>query len=89
MKISREKLKQLVEKELKSTLYEQQSEEDLERQGDETSTANIAAAREKYGADPTDYGGGATSAMAQTQIDLLTEIRDILNQLLTNAGSIT
>tara|TARA_B100002019_G_scaffold284456_1_gene292151 strand:- start:916 stop:1197 length:282 start_codon:yes stop_codon:yes gene_type:complete len=89
MKITKSQLKKLIKEEFK-IISEQQSAEDLERQAELEKTANVAAAREKYGAakaeiDPTlGKALGAEQRVGPGQvkmIDLLSDIKGLLQQL--------
>ncbi len=84
MKITKSQLKKLIKEEFK-IISEQQSAEDLERQAELEKTANVAAAREKYGAqtyDPDKQIGTTRVGPGQAKmIDLLTDIKGLLQEL--------
>jgi hypothetical protein len=74
MKITESQLKQIIKEEVQ-TIVEQQSPEDLGRQSDWQATAEKAVRAGKYGT-------GAHDTPSTKSIDLLTEIRDLLQQIL-------
>jgi len=79
MKITKNTLKQLIKEELNNLAEGRyiQTQADLDAQAEATEAANRAAEKAKYGQDVKYY-----EASARVQIDLLTEIRDLLAQIL-------
>jgi len=79
MKITKQQLKKLIKEEIN----EQQSAADIERAEDEAAAADVEAREEKYGS-PWSVKAKQTGQAAQ--IDLLTDIRDLLSQLVNKGG---
>ena len=79
MKITKDTLKQLIREEL-SVVAEQQSPEDIERQREITADE---IHKQKYGTT-ADRAKTVTEqfSLMRTQVDLLTDIKDLLQQIL-------
>lgn len=81
MKITKNKLKQIIKEEI-SIMLEQQSADDLARQADLQRAADRDAARSKYGDYYGTQHGAATHKTAVKIIDMLTDLTDKVDQLL-------
>ena len=78
MKITKSELKQLIQEELK-IISEQQSESDLEAQAELEKATNTQAMVDKYGSKGS--GQHSTTRGVRKMIDLLTDIRGLMQQL--------
>ena len=78
MKITKSELKQLIQEELK-IISEQQSESDREAQAELEKAANLQALVDKYGSKGV--GKDSTTKGVRKMIDLLTDIKGLMTQL--------